>query len=204
MVTGNPVRAAILKNINRKECLDYFGLDSARKTVLASGGSLGARGINEAIELNLNEFEKNNLQLIWQTGKPFAEKAKAVSAGRKNIWTSDFITQMEYAYGASDIVISRAGAMAIAELCVVKKPVVFVPFPFAAENHQTVNAQNMVSKKAGLMIKDADAKQKLVSTVIDLAKDESRQEELISKIGKLAITDADEVIAKEVLKTINQ
>ena len=204
MVTGNPVRAAILQPVNRHESVAHFGLDPAKKTVLASGGSLGAKGINEAIESGIDEFEKNDVQLIWQTGKPFSEKAKAVTSGRKNIWTNDFITKMEFAYGASDIVISRAGAMAIAELCVVKKPVVFVPFPFAAENHQTVNAQNLVSKNAGVMIRDDQAKEKLVSTAIDLIKDERRQEELKENIGKLAIRDADEIVAKEVLTILNQ
>jgi UDP-N-acetylglucosamine--N-acetylmuramyl-(pentapeptide) pyrophosphoryl-undecaprenol N-acetylglucosamine transferase len=202
-VTGNPVRASILKTINREESIRFFDLDPAKKTVLASGGSLGAKGINEAIEANLYEFEKNDVQLIWQTGKPFAEKAKQLSTGKRNIWTKDFITQMEYAYGAADVVISRAGAMAIAELCVVRKPVVFVPFPFAAENHQTVNAQNLVSKNAGMMIRDDEAKEKLVSTAIDLVKDEMKQKELIANIGKLAITNADEIVAKEVLNVIN-
>jgi UDP-N-acetylglucosamine--N-acetylmuramyl-(pentapeptide) pyrophosphoryl-undecaprenol N-acetylglucosamine transferase len=202
-ITGNPVRDAIIKNIDRQESINYFGLNPGKKIVLASGGSLGAKGINEAIEANIEEFEKNDVQLIWQTGKPFSERAKQITAGKQNIWTKDFITQMEYAYGAADIVISRAGAMAIAELCVVKKPVVFVPFPFAAENHQTVNAQNLVSKNAGLMIKDSEAKEKLVKTAIDLVKDEKKQQELKENIGKLAITDADEIVAKEVLKVIN-
>jgi UDP-N-acetylglucosamine--N-acetylmuramyl-(pentapeptide) pyrophosphoryl-undecaprenol N-acetylglucosamine transferase len=202
-ITGNPVRAALLKTINREESIKFFGLDPTKKTVLASGGSLGAKGINEAIESNLSEFEVNNVQLIWQTGKPFSERAKQLTVDRKNIWTNDFITQMEYAYGAADIVISRAGAMAIAELCVVKKPVVFVPFPFAAENHQTVNAQNLVSKNAGLMIKDSEAKEKLVGTVIDLVKNEQRQGELIVNIGRMAITDADEVVAKDILRMIS-
>ena len=204
MITGNPVRAALLTPVNRDESIAHFGLNPAKKTVLASGGSLGAKGINEAIESGIDEFEKNDVQLIWQTGKPFAEKAKSITAGRKNIWTNDFITRMEFAYGAADIVISRAGAMAIAELCVVKKPVVFVPFPFAAENHQTVNAQNLVSKDAGLMIRDDEAKEKLVNTAIELIKNENRQETLKANIGKLAITDADEVVAKEILEVINK
>jgi UDP-N-acetylglucosamine--N-acetylmuramyl-(pentapeptide) pyrophosphoryl-undecaprenol N-acetylglucosamine transferase len=202
MVTGNPVRDAILKVTSREESINFFGLDPAKKTVLASGGSLGAKGINEAIEANLQEFEKNDVQLIWQTGKFFVDKARTASEGKKNIWTNDFITRMEFAYGAADVVISRAGAMAIAELCVVRKPVVFVPFPFAAENHQTVNAQNLVSKNAGLMIRDNEAKEKLVTTAIDLVKDERRQQELRQNIEKLAITDADQVVAKEILKVI--
>ena len=202
MVTGNPVRDVILKVKNREESIKFFGLDPAKKTVLASGGSLGAKGINEALIANLQEFEKNDVQLIWQTGKSFIDQARTISQGKKNIWTNDFITQMEYAYGAADVVISRAGAMAIAELCVVRKPVVFVPFPFAAENHQTVNAQNLVSKNAGVMIKDSEAKEKLVPTAIDLVKDEKRQLELKLNIEKLAITDADQIVAREVLKVI--
>ena len=111
---------------------------------------------------------------------------------------------MEYAFAAADMVISRSGAMSIAELCAVKKPVVFVPFPFAAEDHQTVNAQNLANKNAGILIKDNEAKEKLVSTIIALAKDESKQNELKENIGKLAVTDADERIGKEILRLILQ
>ena len=204
IITGNPVRASILANKSREESLSHFGLDTSKKTVLAFGGSLGAKGINEAIEAKLEEFEKNDVQLIWQTGKPFAEKAKTLTRGRMNIWTNDFITQMEYAYGAADVAITRSGAMTIAELCVVKKPVVFVPFPFAAEDHQTVNAQNLVVKNAGLMIRDSEAKEKLVPAAINLVKDEKKQADLISNIGKLAIIDADEIVAKEILKIIGR
>jgi UDP-N-acetylglucosamine--N-acetylmuramyl-(pentapeptide) pyrophosphoryl-undecaprenol N-acetylglucosamine transferase len=109
---------------------------------------------------------------------------------------------MEYAFAAADIVISRSGAMSIAELCVVKKPVVFVPYPFAAEDHQTVNAQNLVNKNAGILIRDDEAKDKLVSTIIELAKDVNKQKELKENIGKLATTNADEMIVKEILNTI--
>jgi UDP-N-acetylglucosamine--N-acetylmuramyl-(pentapeptide) pyrophosphoryl-undecaprenol N-acetylglucosamine transferase len=141
--------------------------------------------------------------LIWQTGKPYAEKGKQAAAGKSNIWANDFITQMEYAYAAGDVVISRAGAMAIAELCVMKKPAVFVPFPFAAEDHQTVNAQNLVNKDAGIMVKDGEALEKLgATTIINLSKDETKQIELAANIGKLGITNADEIIAKEILKNI--
>lgn len=202
MITGNPVRKSILQNtVSREEGMRFFGLDTGKKTVLVTGGSLGARGINEAIDAHIAEFEKNDVQLIWQTGKPYAARAKEITAGKKNIWTNDFITQMEYAFAAADVVISRAGAMSIAEFCVVKKPVVFVPFPFSAEDHQTVNAQRLVDKKAGLLVKDSEAKAKLVATVIALVKDEARQLELKQNIGKLAITNADEVIADEILKS---
>jgi UDP-N-acetylglucosamine--N-acetylmuramyl-(pentapeptide) pyrophosphoryl-undecaprenol N-acetylglucosamine transferase len=171
-------------------------------TVLSVGGSLGAKSINEALDAQLEQFEANGLQLIWQTGKPYAAKAKERAAGKANIWANDFITQMEYAYAAGDVVISRSGAMAIAELCVAKKPVVFVPFPFAAEDHQTVNAQHLADKNAGLMIKDSEAAAKLVPAIIALAKNEKQQQELKNEIAALGVTNADELIAKKILELI--
>ena len=203
MLSGNPVRKIISANtISREEGIHFFGLDPAKKTVLSIGGSLGAKSINEALDKNLGEFEKNGLQLIWQSGKPYAEKATESAAGKTNIWAGDFITKMEYEYAAADLVISRSGAMAIAELCVMKKPVVFVPFPYAAEDHQTVNAQSLVNKNAGIMIKDSEALNKLVPTIIALSKEEQRQNELKNNIAKLAVTNADEIIAKEILTAI--
>ncbi len=203
LITGNPVRAGISKSLlTREEGISFFGLNTQKKTILSIGGSLGAKSINEAIDKHIEDFEKNDLQLIWQTGKPFAEKGKLSAAGKSNIRANDFITQMEFAYAASDLVISRSGAMAIAELCVVKKPVVFVPFPFAAEDHQTVNAQSLVNKNAGIMVKDAEALDKLVATIIRLSKDEQQQSDLKLNIGKLGILNADEIIAKEILNAI--
>jgi UDP-N-acetylglucosamine--N-acetylmuramyl-(pentapeptide) pyrophosphoryl-undecaprenol N-acetylglucosamine transferase len=203
MITGNPVRASISQSkVTREEGIQFFGLNPEKKTILSIGGSLGAKSINEAIDKNIGEFEKNGLQLIWQTGKPYAEKGKQAAAGKSSIWANDFITQMEYAYAAGDVVISRSGAMAIAELCVAKKPVVFVPFPFAAEDHQTVNAQNLVNKNAGIMVKDNEALDKLITAIITLTKNEQQQNELKTNIGKLGIINADEIIAKEILSTI--
>jgi UDP-N-acetylglucosamine--N-acetylmuramyl-(pentapeptide) pyrophosphoryl-undecaprenol N-acetylglucosamine transferase len=203
LITGNPVRNSISKSIKtREEGLVFFGLDPAKKTVLSVGGSLGAKSINEALDKNLDLFEKNDLQLIWQTGLPYAERGKERAEGKTNIWANEFINQMENAYAAADLVISRSGAMAIAELCVMKKAVVFVPFPFAAEDHQTVNAQNLVNKNAGIMIKDSEALELLVPSIIALSKDEHKQQELKSNISKLAITNADEIIATEILKLI--
>ena len=203
MITGNPVRKAIVEEtISREEAITLFGLDPAKTTILAVGGSLGARSINEALAAQLDAFEKNDLQLIWQTGKTNAEEYAALAKSNKNIFINDFITQMEKGYAAADIVISRAGAMAVTELCVTKKPVVFVPYPFAAEDHQTVNAKHLVDKNAALMIKDDEANEKLVSTIIQLANDDRQQRELKENIGKLAITNADEIIAKEILKSI--
>jgi UDP-N-acetylglucosamine--N-acetylmuramyl-(pentapeptide) pyrophosphoryl-undecaprenol N-acetylglucosamine transferase len=203
IITGNPVRKSIGEaTISKAEAVALFGLDPNKTTILAVGGSLGARSINEALAEHLGEFEKNNLQLIWQTGKTTAEVFINKAKGYNNIFVNDFITQMERGYAAADVVISRAGAMAVTELCVMKKPVVFVPFPFAAEDHQTVNAMHLVNKNAALMIKDSEAKDKLVSTVIALAKDEAKQQALRENIGKLAITNADEVIAKEIALTL--
>ncbi|MGG9960295.1 undecaprenyldiphospho-muramoylpentapeptide beta-N-acetylglucosaminyltransferase [Ferruginibacter sp. SUN106] len=203
MITGNPVRASISQSkVTREEGIKFFGLDPEKKTILSIGGSLGAKSINEAIDKNIGEFEKNGLQLIWQTGKPYAEKGKQAAAGKSNIWANDFITQMEYAYAAGDVVISRSGAMSIAELCVEKKAAVLVPYPFAAEDHQTVNAQNLVNKNAGIMVKDSEALHQLAATIISLAKNEQEQNELKTNIGKLGITNADEIIAKEILNTI--
>ena len=203
MITGNPVRSSISQSaVTREKGIQFFGLDAAKKTILSVGGSLGAKSINEAIDTHIEEFEKNGLQLIWQTGKPYAAKGKERAAGKNNIWVNDFIMQMEYAYAAADMVISRSGAMAIAELCVVKKPAVFVPFPFAAEDHQTVNAQNLVNKNAGIMIEDSEALNELVPAIISLSRDVEKQNELKNNISKLGIINADEIIAKEILKLI--
>lgn len=203
MVTGNPVRGAIASTtVSKAEGVKFFSLQDNKKTVLIVGGSLGAKSINEAIGNNIDQLLKAGLQLIWQTGKPYAMKAKEQTAGKQSVWVNDFITQMEYAYAAADIVVARSGAMTVAELCVVKKPVLFVPYPFAAEDHQTVNAMQLVNKSAALMIKDAEAPERLVPMTIDLAKDEKWQQELKTNIAALAITNADKVIADEILKSI--
>ena len=203
LITGNPVRKNIVESrVTREEGIRFFGLDPALPTIFSTGGSLGAKGINEAIAAHIDEFAKADTQLIWQTGKPFAPQAAALSAGQKKIWTSDFVGQMEYAFAAADVVISRSGAMSIAELCVAAKPVVFVPFPFAAEDHQTANAQHLVDRGAGLLIKDSDAKNTLVATALALSKDEKKLETLKTNIGKLAITDAADRIAREILNDL--
>lgn len=203
IITGNPIRNSIASNnISRDEGARYFKLDPSRKIILVTGGSLGAKNINEAVAAAIGEFSANNLQLIWQTGKPFAAHAQQICAGRKNVWTNDFITKMEYAFAAADIVVSRSGAMAIAELSVVKKPVIFVPFPFAAEDHQTVNAKQLTEKNAALMIADAEARGTLLRAIIDLAGNNRLQDELKENISRLGVTNADELIAKEILEAI--
>lgn len=203
-ITGNPVRKSIAHStVNHSQACRFFDLDENKTTVLAVGGSLGARSINEALANKLDAFQSHNLQLIWQTGKTTAAEYKDKAKKYINIWVDDFITQMEMAYAAADIVISRSGAMAVTELCVARKPVIFVPFPFASEDHQTVNAQTLVDKKAALMIKDTEAFEKLTAMAISLAENKDLQAELIENIGRLAITNADEVIAREILNHVS-
>jgi UDP-N-acetylglucosamine--N-acetylmuramyl-(pentapeptide) pyrophosphoryl-undecaprenol N-acetylglucosamine transferase len=203
VISGNPLRQSLIENvIDRDAAIQFFGLDPAKKTILSIGGSLGAKNINEAISAELDFFEKNNLQLIWQTGKAFAEKGKQIAKGKNNIWVNDFINQMEYAFAAGDVVISRSGAMSVGELCVMKKPTVFVPFPFAAEDHQTVNAKKLVDKQAACMVNDKNAAAELLPVVLKLVNDAALQEVYRKNMELLAIKNADEIIAKEILKSL--
>jgi UDP-N-acetylglucosamine--N-acetylmuramyl-(pentapeptide) pyrophosphoryl-undecaprenol N-acetylglucosamine transferase len=204
VVTGNPIRSdiAAVDKVSKKDALEHFGLQEGKTTVLAVGGSLGARSINEAIAKHMDAFEKNDLQLIWQTGKTDSQKWQEVAQGKSFLWVNEFITQMNMAYAAADIVISRAGAMAIAELCVVQKPVLFVPFPFAAEDHQTVNAQHLVEKGAALYIKDKEALDKVVPMIVELAKSKETQQALKENISKYAVLDADQQIAIKILESL--
>lgn len=203
IVTGNPVRSAIMEaNISRSEGIQFFSLDENKRTVLVVGGSLGAKSINEAIDKGLDDMLKAGLQLIWQTGKPYAAVAAERVKGKSGVWANDFITKMEYAYAAADVVVARSGAMTVAELCVVKKPVLFVPYPFAAEDHQTVNAMQLVNRNAALMVKDSEAAKKLSFMTIELSLDKGKQEELKQNIAAFAIIDADKKIADEIMKVI--
>ncbi len=204
-VTGNPVRRSIEESsVTREAGIRFFQLDPARTTVLAVGGSLGAKSINEALRKDLAMFGNAGMQLIWQTGKPFEAEGKHAAEGKANVWCGPFITQMEQAYAAADIVISRAGAMAIAELCITGKPAVLVPFPHAAEDHQTHNARQLADKGAGIMVTDAEAAGKLVAQVIDLSRNEERRRTLSENIRKLAIGRADEVIAGSILAELEK
>lgn len=201
--TGNPVRKNVVANrIPREEGLRFFGLDPSYPTVLVTGGSLGARSINEAIDAGIGSLIENKIQLIWQTGKSFASEAAAHARKSRLIWTGEFISKMDYAYAAADIVVSRSGSV-LYELCAVRKPVIFIPYPHATEDHQTVNAMNLVKKKAAIMIPDKDARGKLVSEILRLANNKPEQEQLKENIGKMAITNADEKIADEILNILN-
>jgi UDP-N-acetylglucosamine--N-acetylmuramyl-(pentapeptide) pyrophosphoryl-undecaprenol N-acetylglucosamine transferase len=205
MITGNPVRPEIaaFSSIDKQEAMQFFGLSADKKTVLAVGGSLGAKSINNAVANGLDELRAAGLQIIWQTGKVDAQQWKARAGERGGVWVNDFITQMQLDYAAADVVVSRAGAMAVAELCVVEKPVLFVPYPFAAEDHQTANAKTLVEKNAALMITDSEAGVKLIPEILALASDETKQNILKNNIAKYAVQNADEVIAKEIIQHLS-
>ncbi|HRH47589.1 MAG TPA: undecaprenyldiphospho-muramoylpentapeptide beta-N-acetylglucosaminyltransferase [Panacibacter sp.] len=205
LVTGNPVRKAIVQStISRAEALQYFGLDADKKTILAVGGSLGARSINEVMAKHVHELDSLNLQLIWQTGKATANTYVERGRAYKNVWVNDFIQDMDKAYAAADVVVSRAGALTVAELCVTKKPVVFVPYPLAAEDHQTVNAKYLVDREAALMVKDTESQAKLFSAITMLATNEALQQKFIKNIAAYSVTNADEIVAKEILSVIKK
>jgi UDP-N-acetylglucosamine--N-acetylmuramyl-(pentapeptide) pyrophosphoryl-undecaprenol N-acetylglucosamine transferase len=206
VITGNPVRPDIVNvaTLAKEEALRFFNLQPGRKTVLVIGGSLGARSINEAVAAGIDNLTSAGLQLIWQTGKTDVPKWKGAAEGKSGVWVNEFITGMQQAYAAADFIVSRAGAMSVAELCLVKKPVLFVPYPFAAEDHQTVNAQKLVQKGAALMVRDGEAKEKVVSTIVTLARDEQKQAELKKNISVLGVTDADKRVADEILNIIGR
>lgn len=205
LISGNPVRKSIGESkVSKEDALKFFGLQTDKPTVLIMGGSLGAKSINEVISQHILEFNSLSLQLIWQTGKSTAKSYLQRAKPLTNVWAKDFINDMDKAYAAADIVVSRAGAMAVAELCVAKKPVIFVPFPFAAEDHQTMNAKYLVERDAALMIKDEMVNARLFSEITSLAKDESKQKKLETNIAAFAVKDADKKIAEEILKSIGE
>jgi UDP-N-acetylglucosamine--N-acetylmuramyl-(pentapeptide) pyrophosphoryl-undecaprenol N-acetylglucosamine transferase len=187
LLTGNPVRKNVWQIENKKDkALQHFNLATGRKTILVIGGSLGARTINESIAQILSEISSStDLQLIWQSGKAYAERAQEQTKGLSNIYTSPFIKEMDLAYAAADIIISRAGAMSISELCLIGKPCILVPSPHVAEDHQTKNAMALVNSNAALMVKDADARLVLWPEIKKLLGDTSLRETLSGNIKKL-------------------
>jgi len=203
ILTGNPVRQDISKvSEKRDEALSFFKLNPGKKTILVIGGSLGARTINEAIGSGLSEIEKNNIQLLWQTGKSYYPTAKEQASvySEKNIYALEFISRMDLAYAAADIVISRAGASSVSELCNIGMPCILVPSPNVAEDHQTKNAMALVNKNAAILIKDAEAREKLVKEAIVLINNTAQQVTLRNNISQMAFHNSANVIAKEVLK----
>ncbi|MBL7919518.1 MAG: undecaprenyldiphospho-muramoylpentapeptide beta-N-acetylglucosaminyltransferase [Bacteroidia bacterium] len=206
MLTGNPVRQDI-SNIEEKraEAFAFFKLDPNKRTVLVVGGSLGAKAINEAIGAGLQKFADNDIQLVWQTGKVYFETAKqqAKDFESKKITATEFISRMDLAYAFADVVISRAGAGAISELCIVQKPCILVPLPTAAEDHQTKNAMSLVNKSAAILVNDTEARNILVGKVIELANNSTEQQLLKTNMKQLAFFNSANVIAKEILKLAN-
>jgi UDP-N-acetylglucosamine--N-acetylmuramyl-(pentapeptide) pyrophosphoryl-undecaprenol N-acetylglucosamine transferase len=200
VLTGNPVRTEILnKNVNRAEAFKYFGLDENKKTILIIGGSLGARTINESVYASLDSAANDDVQLLWQTGKSWTAENKSW----KNVVQTAFIDRMDYAYAVADVIISRAGALSIAELQNIGKPVILVPSPNVTEDHQTHNAMALVKNSAAILIKDAEAKDKLMSAAYGLLHDEKMKKALAENISKMAISDAAERIVAEILSVAN-
>lgn len=215
IMTGNPVRQNLFgHSITRQEAADLFGFDPAKKTILILGGSLGARTINQTLTAALETMRAHpDIQFIWQTGKIYIEQVKqAIVAftgeavrhphitAIPNLYVTDFIKDMAKAYTLADLVISRAGAGSISEFCLLHKPVILVPSPNVAEDHQTKNALALVNKDAALYVKDAEAMEKLIPTALETVADDNRLQALSSNIARLALPDSARRIAEEVLK----
>ncbi|MBP1663382.1 MAG: UDP-N-acetylglucosamine--N-acetylmuramyl-(pentapeptide) pyrophosphoryl-undecaprenol [Bacteroidetes bacterium] len=207
ILTGNPVRQDLFDVAAKaKEAYEYFGFSPARKTILIVGGSLGARTINLSIKDGLNILTKKDVQIIWQTGKLYAADARAAASAyqTEKLVVTDFVSRMDYAYSIADLVISRAGASSISELCLLAKPVILVPSPNVAEDHQTKNALALVNKDAAIMIRDLDAASELVPKTLELISDNPALERLSKNILQLALPNSADRIAEEVFKIIKK
>jgi len=208
ILTGNPVRQNILQNnISKADARKAFQLAPEKKTILIIGGSLGARTINESILQHLSDIRNSDVQFIWQTGKVYKEAIAKRLKGEEplaNLHVTDFISDMASAYAAADMVISRAGASSISEFCLLGMPVILVPSPNVAEDHQTKNALALVNKQAAVYVKDAEAPEKLINTALSIVNDESKLNELHQNILGMALKNSAERIAEEVLKIAKQ
>lgn len=203
--TGNPVRREILGFENKRDVgYQQFDLDDTKQTVLVIGGSLGALSINNAIAENIDLFKEIGVNLIWQTGNSFVKKSKECinNVNTKGVNAYSFIKEMDNAYATADIIVSRAGAIAISELCCIGKPVILIPSPNVAENHQYKNAQSLVNKNAALLVEDSEANGKLVYVIKDLLKNDKLKVSLSSNIKKIAVINAADKIAKIALELI--
>ncbi len=197
--TGNPIRQDLLKKIDKVKAARLFELDLDKKIVFVTGGSLGARTINEGIKSGINKLIENNIQVIWQTGKYYYKTIKEEVKPHKLVKIMPFVDQMEAAFALADVVISRAGASSISEMSVLQKPVLFVPSPNVSEDHQTKNAMALVDKNAACIIADKDAKEQLVDKVIELVSDTQQLSVLSNNIKEFAMPNASGLIVDEVL-----
>ena len=199
--TGNPVRNEVVQiEGKRDEAFEFFELDKTKKTVLVIGGSLGAGTINISFKENVTQLIENDIQVIWQCGKGYIKNLTIFNNELKSdlVYLSDFIYKMDLAYAAADVIVSRAGAMSISELCLIGKPTILVPSPNVSEDHQTKNAMALVNENAAILIKDSEAKEKLINQIIELVKDSSVQNNLSTNVKKLGISDAADRILKEI------
>lgn len=203
IMTGNPVRQNVLSTtLTKEEAREQFGLDPEKKTILLVGGSLGARTINESVLQNLDIIEKSGVQFIWQTGKYYHESIvnQLKDKDFPMLKVTDFISDMGAAYQAADLVISRAGASSISEFCLIGKPVILVPSPNVAEDHQTKNAMALVNKDAAIYVKDADAPAVLIKKAVGIVEDAQKLASMSENIKKLGLKNSADVIADEVIK----
>ncbi len=195
IMTGNPVRQDIVKTAGKEtEAVEFFGLTRSKKTLLVIGGSLGARTINESITAGIEKINASGIQLIWQTGKNYFEKTKSFTS--ENVKIYDFISRMDLAYAAADVVISRAGALSVSELCLVGKPVIFVPSPNVTADHQTKNATTLTEKNAAILVRDVEAQEKLINEALLLMQDEVKCKTLSQNISALAKRESAQRIAQ--------
>jgi UDP-N-acetylglucosamine--N-acetylmuramyl-(pentapeptide) pyrophosphoryl-undecaprenol N-acetylglucosamine transferase len=208
LLTGNPVRQNLLNtSLTREECAAAFGLNPSKPTILLIGGSLGARTLNQSVMQNLSRIAASSAQFIWQTGSYYSKEIKQtidVKGKPNNLVVMDFISRMDQAYCLADLVISRAGAGTISELCLLGKPTILVPSPNVAEDHQTHNAMALVNRQAAILVRDAEAPEKLVPLALDTVADTDRLQKLGKNAAAMALRDSARIIAEEVIKLAEQ
>jgi UDP-N-acetylglucosamine--N-acetylmuramyl-(pentapeptide) pyrophosphoryl-undecaprenol N-acetylglucosamine transferase len=205
--TGNPVRSEVVQIEGKKEAAcKHFGLDANKKTVLIIGGSLGARTLNESLKKDIQQLIEKDIQVVWQCGKFYLESLVPFvkELNSPNVFLSDFVYKMDLAYAAADLIVSRAGAMSVSELCLVGKPVILVPSPNVSEDHQTKNAMALVAIHAAILVKDVEAEETMVPEIIKALEDEAQCKSLSENIVKLGIADAPDRILKEIEKLVGE
>ena len=201
--TGNPIRSEITQStFEMEDAYAFFGLKQHIPTVLVIGGSLGARSINQALARGIERLINEGIQVIWQTGKGNLELVDQALSKQKGVCITEFISKMNYAYAVADLVVSRAGAIALAEICATGKPSILIPFPYAAEDHQTVNAMTLVNNGAAIIIKDENVSSELISKICLLLKDQEKLHAIGKAASRLFVKDADQLIVREILNVV--